>query len=148
MSNTVILDRNQIMEIIPHRDPFLLIDEVLEMEAGKRVLALKHVREDEYYFQGHFPQEKVMPGVLIVEALAQAGAVGILSMEENRGRIAYFGGIREAKFREKVRPGDTLALEVTLDRIRSRAGTGTGTALLGGRTACRCEIMFALGDKA
>ncbi|MDR1571145.1 MAG: 3-hydroxyacyl-ACP dehydratase FabZ [Clostridiales Family XIII bacterium] len=142
-----LLDRNQIMEIIPHRDPFLLIDEVIEMDVGRRVVALKRVREEEYYFQGHFPQEKVMPGVLIVEALAQAGAVGILSMEENRGRLAYFGGIREAKFREKVRPGDTIRLEVTLDRVRSRAGTGTATAWLGSRIACRCEIMFALGDR-
>jgi 3-hydroxyacyl-[acyl-carrier-protein] dehydratase len=145
MSNGAVLDRDQIMEIIPHRDPFLLIDEVLEMEPGRRVAAVKYVRDDEYYFQGHFPQEKLMPGVLIIEALAQAGAVGILSMEENRGKTAYFGGIRDAKFREKVRPGDKLTLEVTLDRIRSRAGTGTATAWLDGRIACRCEIMFAIG---
>jgi 3-hydroxyacyl-[acyl-carrier-protein] dehydratase len=148
MEYHVILDREQIMEIIPHRDPFLLVDAVIELEAGRRVVALKRVREDEYYFQGHFPQEKVMPGVLIVEALAQAGAVAILSTEENRGRIAYFGGIRDAKFREKVRPGDTLRLEVSLDRLRSRAGTATGTAWLDGRIACRCEILFALGGAA
>lgn len=139
------MDREGIMEIIPHRDPFLLIDAILEMQAGERVLAVKYVKEDEYYFRGHFPQEKVMPGVLIVEALAQAGAVGILSMPANRGKIAYFGGIRDAKFREKVQPGDTLKLEVTLDRVRSRAGTGTGTAWLDGKIACRCEILFAIG---
>jgi 3-hydroxyacyl-[acyl-carrier-protein] dehydratase len=140
------LNREQIMEIIPHRDPFLLIDEVSELEAGRRVNAVKYVREEEYYFKGHFPDEKVMPGVLIVEALAQAGAVAILSMEEHRGKIAYFGGIRDAKFREKVRPGDTLTLEVTLDRLRTRAGTGVGTAWLNGKIACRCELLFAIGE--
>jgi 3-hydroxyacyl-[acyl-carrier-protein] dehydratase len=142
----ILLNKQQIMEIIPHRDPFLLIDEVLELEAGRRVLAIKRVRAEEYYFQGHFPQEKVMPGVLIVEALAQAGAVAILSMDAYRGKIAYFGGIKEAKFREKVVPGDVLTLEVTLERLRSRAGTGVATARLGEKTACRCEILFAIGD--
>jgi 3-hydroxyacyl-[acyl-carrier-protein] dehydratase len=133
------------MEIIPHRDPFLLIDEVLELEAGRHIRAVKRVRAEEYYFRGHFPQEKVMPGVLIVEALAQAGAVAILSMEEYRGKIAYFGGINNAKFREKVVPGDVLTLEICLDRLRRRAGTGTATARLGDKTACRCEILFAIG---
>jgi 3-hydroxyacyl-[acyl-carrier-protein] dehydratase len=142
----ILLDRRRIMEIIPHRDPFLLIDEVLELTSGRRVLAVKRVRAEEYYFQGHFPQEKIMPGVLIVEALAQAGAVAILSMDEYRGKIAYFGGITNAKFREKVVPGDVLTLEVTLDRLRSRAGTATGTARLDEkRVACRCEILFAIG---
>ncbi|MDR2295879.1 MAG: 3-hydroxyacyl-ACP dehydratase FabZ [Clostridiales Family XIII bacterium] len=141
----ILLNRDQIMEIIPHRDPFLLIDEVLELEPGRRVLAVKRVRAEEYYFRGHFPQEKVMPGVLIVEALAQAGAVAILTMEEYRGKIAYFGGIDNAKFREKVVPGDVLTLELCLDRLRRRAGTGTGTARLGEKLACRCEILFAVG---
>jgi 3-hydroxyacyl-[acyl-carrier-protein] dehydratase len=139
------LDREQIKEIIPHRDPFLLIDEIIEMEEGKRVVAMKYVNADEYYFQGHFPQEKVMPGVLIVEALAQAGAVAILSMEEHRGKIAYFGGIKEAKFRQKVVPGDTLRLEVVMDRLRSKAGYGKAIAYLGDKIACQCEIMFAIG---
>jgi 3-hydroxyacyl-[acyl-carrier-protein] dehydratase len=139
------MGREQIMEVIPHRDPFLLIDSVLELEPGKRVVAVKAVRGDEYYFQGHFPQEKVMPGVLIIESLAQAGAVGILSMPENKGKVAYFGGIKEAKFREKVKPGDVLRLEVTLDRVRSRAGTGTAVAWLGDKAACRCGILFAIG---
>lgn len=141
----MLLNKEQIMEIIPHRDPFLLIDEIVELEEGKRVVAMKYVKEEEYYFKGHFPQEKVMPGVLIVEALAQAGAVAILSMEANKGKIAYFGGIKEAKFRQKVSPGDTLRLEVTLDRLRSRAGTGKATAFLGDKIACQCEIMFAIG---
>lgn len=142
----MILNREQIKEIIPHRDPFLLIDEVVEMETGKRIVAMKYVREDEYYFQGHFPQEKVMPGVLIIESLAQAGAVAILSMEEHRGKIAYFGGIKEAKFRQKVVPGDTLRLEVVLDRLRSKAGYGKATAYLGDKIACQCEILFAIGS--
>ncbi len=139
------LNREQIMEILPHRDPFLLIDEVEELEMGKRIVAIKHVKEEEYYFKGHFPQEPVMPGVLIVEALAQAGAVVILSMEEHKGKIAYFGGIKEAKFRQKVSPGDTLRLEVTMDRLRSKTGTGTAIAYLGDKVACKCEIMFAMG---
>ncbi len=139
------LNREQIMEIIPHRDPFLLIDEVLDMEVGKKILAVKHVREDEYYFKGHFPDEPVMPGVLIVETLAQAGAVAVLSMPEYKGKTAYFGGIKNAKFRQKVRPGDELRLEVALDRMRSRAGTGHCVAYLGDKVACQCEILFAIG---
>ena len=141
----MILNKEQIKEIIPHRDPFLLIDEIVEMEVGKHVVAIKHVNVEEYYFQGHFPQEKVMPGVLIVEALAQAGAVAILSMPEHRGKIAYFGGIKEAKFRQKVVPGDTLRLEVVMERLRSKAGYGKATAYLGDKIACQCEIMFAIG---
>jgi 3-hydroxyacyl-[acyl-carrier-protein] dehydratase len=141
----VLLNKEQIKEIIPHRDPFLLIDEVIEIEEGKRVVALKHVKAEEYYFEGHFPQEKVMPGVLIVEALAQAGAVAILSLEANKGKIAYFGGIKNAKFRQKVTPGDTLRLEVTLERLRSKAGTGQAVAYLDDKVACECEIMFVIG---
>ncbi len=140
------LEKEQIKEILPHRDPFLLIDEVVELEVGSRVVAMKYVRADEYYFQGHFPQEKVMPGVLIIEALAQAGAVAILSMEEHRGKIAYFGGIKEAKFRQKVVPGDTLRLEVEMTRLRSKAGYGNAKAYLGDKIACECEIMFAIGS--
>ena len=141
----MLYNKEQIKEIIPHRDPFLLIDEVESMEEGKEIVAIKHVDPSEYYFEGHFPQEKVMPGVLIIEALAQAGAVAILSMEQNRGRIAYFGGIKEAKFRTKVVPGDTLRLEVKVDRLRSSAGTGIGVAMVGDKVACQCHLMFAIG---
>lgn len=140
------MNKEQIMEILPHRDPFLLIDEITEVKVGESVKAVKYVDESEYYFKGHFPQEKVMPGVLIIESLAQAGAVAILSMEQNRGKIAYFGGIKNAKFRQKVVPGDKLELEVTMDRLRDKAGTGTAVATVDGKMACRCEIMFAIGE--
>ena len=141
----MLMNTEQIKEIIPHREPFLLVDEVLELEEGKRIVALKYVKEEEYYFEGHFPQEKVMPGVLQIEALAQAGAIAILSMPEHKGKIAYFGGIKEAKFKQKIVPGDCLRLEVTLDRLRSSAGTGTAIAYVGDKVACKCEIMFAIG---
>ena len=140
------MNREEIMEIIPHRDPFLLIDEVTEME-GDTITAVKHVKESEYYFAGHFPQEKVMPGVLIVETLAQAGAVAILSREKFRGKIAYFGGIKEAKFRNKVVPGDDLILQVTLTKLGSRAGTADARAIIAesGKVACQCQLMFVIG---
>ena len=141
----MLMNKEQIMEIIPHRDPFLLIDEVEEMEVGKSTTAIKHVSPEEYYFKGHFPKEPVMPGVLIVETLAQAGAVAVLSMEEYRGKTAYFGGIKNAKFRQKVKPGDTLKLVVELDRMRRQAGTGICTAYVDGKVACKCEILFAIG---
>ena len=141
----MLMDKEKIKEVIPHREPFLLVDEVLEMEAGKSISALKYVKAEEYYFEGHFPQEKVMPGVLQIEALAQAGAVAILSMEEHKGKIAYFGGIKDAKFRHKVTPGDCLRLEVTLNRLKGRAGTGTASAYVGDKLACRCELLFMIG---
>lgn len=138
----MLMNREQIKEVIPHREPFLLIDEIEEMEVGKSITAIKHVSADEPYFEGHFPQEKVMPGVLIVESLAQAGAVAILSMPENKGKIALFGGIKDAKFRQKVQPGDELRLEVEFTRLRSKAGTGSASAYVGDKLACKCEIMF------
>ena len=115
----MIMDIKQIQEILPHRYPFLLVDRVLEMEEGKRIVASKAVTMNEYFFQGHFPQEPVMPGVLIMEALAQTGAIAVLSMEENRGKIAYFGGMNKVKFRNKVVPGDVLTLEMEIIKLKS-----------------------------
>ncbi|MBQ3963912.1 MAG: 3-hydroxyacyl-ACP dehydratase FabZ [Firmicutes bacterium] len=141
----MLMNKEDIKKIIPHREPFLLVDEVLELEPGKSITAVKHVSPDEYYFQGHFPQEPVMPGVLIVETLAQAGAIAVLSMEDHKGKTAYFGGIKEAKFKRKVVPGDDLILKVTMDKLRSRAGTGSCEAYVGDELACKCQVLFMLG---
>ena len=121
-----LLDIKQIMEIIPHRYPFILIDTIEEMEKGKRIVGTKNVTMNEYFFQGHFPAEPVMPGVLIIEALAQVGAVLILSQEEFKGKIAYFGGINNAKFKKKVVPGDTLKLELEMTALKGPIGMGKG----------------------
>lgn len=131
----VVLDSTQIQKIIPHRYPMLLIDRVDELEPGKKAVATRNVTIHEEVFNGHFPDNPVMPGVLIVEALAQTGAVALLSMPEFKGKTAYFGGIRQAKFRKVVRPGDTLRLEVTLDKIRNNIGTGKAEATIDGKSA-------------
>lgn len=142
----VLLNKEQIKEIIPHRDPFLLIDEVLELEPGKRVVARKYLAEDEDWFRGHFPETPVQPGVLIIEMLAQAGAVCTLSLPENKGRIAFFAGIDKARFRRKVLPGETLTLEVEIIKVRGPLGIGKATAYVDGQRAVTAEISFALGD--
>ncbi len=136
------------MEIIPHRQPFMLLDTVEEMEAGKRVKARKCVSYNEPYFAGHFPAEPVMPGVLIVEAMAQAGAVAMLSQPEMKGKTAYFAGIQSAKFKRKVVPGDMLELEVEIVKVKGPVGIGKGTASVDGKLAASAEIMFAIGSGA
>lgn len=139
------MDIKEIMSILPHRHPFLLIDRVLEMEEGKRCVALKNVTMNEPFFRGHFPQEPVMPGVLIIEALAQTGAVAMLSMDEFKGKIAFFGGIDKAKFRGKVVPGDTLRLEVEMIKIKRNAGIGKGVAYVGDKKVAEGELTFMIG---
>lgn len=140
----MIMDIKEIMEIIPHRYPFLLIDRVLKVEDNK-IVAIKNVTMNENFFQGHFPVEPVMPGVLIIEALAQAGAVALLSKEEFKGKLAYFAGINNAKFRRKVVPGDTLRLEVELTKIRGKAGIGYGIAYVEDKKVCEGELTFMVG---
>jgi 3-hydroxyacyl-[acyl-carrier-protein] dehydratase len=136
----------EIMEIIPHRYPFLLLDKVEEINPGKSVTAYKNVTMNEYFFQGHFPQEPVMPGVLIIEALAQAGAVALLSLDEYKGKIAYFGGINKARFKKKVVPGDVLKLEVEIIKIKGPAGVGKAIATVDGKKAVEAEIIFFVGE--
>ena len=140
----MIMDINQIREIIPHRTPFLLIDRIEELEEGKRAVGRKCVTFNEPFFQGHFPQESVMPGVLIIEALAQVGAVAILSLEENKGKTAYFGGINKAKFKRKVVPGDVLTLEVELVKVKGPVGIGEAKATVDGKVAATAELTFAI----
>lgn len=139
-----LLNQEQIKEIIPHRDPFLLIDEVLELEPGVRVVATKHLKEDEDWFRGHFPEHPVQPGVLMIEMLAQAGAVCALSLPENKGKLAMFAGIDKARFKREVRPGDTLRLEVEIIKNRGAVGVGKAVATVDGKKAVTAEIMFAI----
>ena len=139
-----VLNISQIMEILPHRQPMLLIDSVEEIEYGVRAVAKKCVSFNEPFFAGHFPEEPVMPGVLIVEALAQTGAVAILSMEENRGKTAYFASINSAKFKRKVVPGDILTLETEIIKVKGPIGVGKATAKVGDEIACIAELTFAV----
>ena len=136
--------RDGIEEILPHREPFLLIDEVVEYEPGQRVVARKAVREDEWYLSGHFPGRPVMPGVLIVEAMAQTGAIAVLGQEKNRGKIAYFAGIDDCRFKRIVEPGDELRLTCELDRVRGPIGRGKATAHVGDELAARATLAFAV----
>lgn len=135
----------EIMEIIPHRYPFLLIDTIEELEPGVRAVGKKCVSMNEPYFQGHFPGNPVMPGVLIIEALAQVGAVAILSQPEWKGRTAYFAGIDGVKFKQKVVPGDVLTLEMEIIKVKGPVGVGKAVATVDGRIAARGELTFAIG---
>lgn len=138
------LDSKQIQAIIPHRYPFLLVDRIIELESGVRAVGIKNVTVNEPFFAGHFPDYPVMPGVLIVEALAQVGAVAILSMPENKGRIALFAGIDNLRLRRQVVPGDTLRLELEVVKVKGPIGKGKAVATVDGQVAVEGELMFAL----
>ena len=139
------LDITEIKKILPHRYPMLLIDRLEELIPGEKAVAKRNVTINEELFNGHFPGNPVMPGVLIVEALAQTGAVALLSLPEFKGKTAYFGGIKSAKFRKVVRPGDSLRLEVTLEKIRNNVGLGKAIATVDGKKACTAELTFMIG---
>ena len=143
---TLPLDSAQIQAIIPHRFPFLLVDRILELEPGKRVVGLKNVTINEWFFQGHFPEFPVMPGVLILEALAQVGSVAVLVDPANKGKIPFFGGVDNCRFRQQVRPGDTLRLEMEVTAVRGPVGKGHARALVEGKLACEADMTFAMGN--
>ena len=138
------LDREAIMKILPHREPFLFVDKIVSLETGKHATGIKNVNSDEYFFKGHFPGRPVMPGVLIIESMAQVGGVMMLSPQENRGKIAYFMSIDNAKFRKPVVPGDQLILEVQAGKIKSRTGMVHARALVDGKVVAEADLMFAL----
>lgn len=138
------LNTRQIMDIIPHRHPFLLVDRIEELKPGIRAVGVKAVTYDEPYFAGHFPDEPVMPGVLQIEACAQVGAVAILSLEENKGKTAYFGGISSARFKRKVVPGDVLTMECEIIKRKGPVGVGKATAKVGDEVALTAELTFVI----
>lgn len=141
------LNSQQIQEIIPHRYPFLLVDKVIEMEVGKSAVGIKNVTINEPFFTGHFPGHPVMPGVLIVEALAQVGAIALLSSDEYKGKLALFAGIDEIRFKKQVVPGDVLRLEVEIISVRRNIGKGKVCAYVGDKVACKGTIMFGVVDR-
>ena len=143
---SVALGREQIEEILPHRDPFLFLDEVTVLEPGSRVVARKRVREDEWFLTGHFPGRPIMPGVIIVEAMAQTGALAVLADEANRGKLALFAGINDVRFKRMVLPGDELELICEVERMRGPVGRGKATATVDGELAARGTLMFAVTD--
>ncbi|MFS8177288.1 3-hydroxyacyl-ACP dehydratase FabZ [Limosilactobacillus reuteri] len=139
------MNAQEIMELIPNRYPICYLDYVDELVPEEKITATKNVTINESFFRGHFPQNPVLPGGLIVESLAQTGAVALLSQEEFRGKTAYFGGIRSAEFRKVVRPGDTLRLEVNLEKVHKTIGIGKGIATVDGKKACTAELTFMIG---
>jgi 3-hydroxyacyl-[acyl-carrier-protein] dehydratase len=141
------LNIDQIKELIPHRYPFLLVDKVIELEEGKRAVGIKNVTANEPFFQGHFPNYPIMPGVLIVEAMAQVGCVAMMSMDENKGKLGVFAGIDKVRFKKEVRPGDTLTMEVEMLSVRRNIGKATAKAFVGEELACTGELVFALVQK-
>ncbi|MEQ6353020.1 3-hydroxyacyl-ACP dehydratase FabZ [Lysinibacillus sp. M3] len=140
------LDIQQIQEVLLHRYPFLLVDRVLELEEGKRAVAIKNVTINEEFFNGHFPNYPVMPGVLIVEALAQVSAIIMLTKEGNQGRLGLLAGIDNCRFKKQVKPGDQLRLEVEISRLKGAIGKGRGVATVDGEIACETELIFAFGN--
>ena len=142
-----VLSAKEIMEIIPHRQPFMLLDTIEELEPGVKAVAKKCVSYNEPYFAGHFPTEPVMPGVLIVEALAQTGAVAILSQPEFKGKTAYFAAINSAKFKGKVTPGDVLTLETEIIKVKGPIGVGSAKAYVDGKLVTKAELTFAIGNE-
>lgn len=140
------LTSQQIQEILPHRYPFLLVDRIEELEEGKRAVGLKNVTINEEFFNGHFPEYPVMPGVLIVEALAQVSAVIMLTKEGNEGRLGLLAGIDQCRFKKQVKPGDQLRLEVEITRVKGSIGKGKGIATVDGEMVCEMELVFAFGN--
>lgn len=134
----------EIKEVIPHRYPFLLVDKIVEIEEAKRAVGIKNVTINEPFFQGHFPDYPVMPGVLIVEAMAQVGAIAVLNMEQNKGKIGFLAGLDKVRFKRQVKPGDQLRLEVEITRMKGPIGKGKGIATVDGELACEAEITFAI----
>ena len=134
------------IDVLPHRPPFLFVDEVVELQHGQSATGVWRLTGDEWFFSGHFPGRPTLPGVLMCEAIAQMGAYVVLSDEKMTGKLPLFGGLDGARFRRQVGPGDTLTLEVTLGRMSSRAGKGSGRALVNGEVACECDLMFVLVD--
>jgi 3-hydroxyacyl-[acyl-carrier-protein] dehydratase len=144
MDLTLPLDSLAIRELIPHRYPFLLVDRILELTPGERAVGIKNVSANEPFFQGHFPEFPVMPGVLIVEAMAQVGGVALMSSGEFEGKLALFAGIDNVRFKRQVKPGDTLLMEIALGAFRRGVGTGSAKATVDGQLACKGDLMFAL----